>query len=104
MNTTFVRAEDLADDPVAAAAYVARRTTDFEKLMRDLKWEFQTPRMIKADIYGNTVMHELKPNQLHAFPVWGEIFWDKPGTVGKEEPVIFMTLENFAAYVLAKWW
>jgi len=100
----FVSAKELADNDMLASAYLSKRQLDLEKFMQSLKWESRDGFILQADIYGNKVLHELQECRLHAFPVWGELFWAEPGTSGKEDPVIFRTFENFAAYVLAKWW
>jgi len=103
MITEFTSADELACDHDKAVAYLTPRQTDLEKFMKSMKWEVRNTFSIQADVYGNQIVHELKPRQLHSFPVWGELFW-KPGASKIEEPVIFHSFENFAAFVMAKWW
>lgn len=100
----LLSADDLIDNPELAKLYLEKRRLDLETFMKSLRWKQRNAYTVSAIVYGNEIVHELRPCQLHAFPIWGELFWLKAGEPGKEDPVIFYTFDCFAAYVLAKWW
>jgi hypothetical protein len=103
-DTQFTSAHHFISDTDAAIEYLAKREDDLEKFMRALHWKRNNTFTIQTVVYGNAIVHELKPGALRAFPCWGELFWDEAGKFGKEDPVIFDTFHNFAAFVLARWW
>jgi hypothetical protein len=75
-------------------------------LLESLAWE-KSDRFrgcVATTLYGNYLVHELRPCSLHASPCWGELFWTNEEMAEKEDPVVFWSFEQFAAFVLARWW
>jgi hypothetical protein len=103
---TPVNAFDLAHDLEMARDYLKGRNEDLRKLMETLPswtpWHCG-PFAIMIQLYGQTIVHELKPGTLHASPCWGELFWDEQHAL-ENDPVPFWHFENFAAFMLAKFW
>ena len=96
-----------ACDPELAKEYLAKRKPEeLEQLMASLEWAKSDKFRwcVATTLYGNYLVHELKPASLHASPCWGELFWGTEEMREKEDPVVFWSFECFAAFVLARWW
>lgn len=102
-STPFIAADLLAMEPDLAAAYVELRQRDAEAFCRSLYWVSRDMYSVKADVFGHQIRHELKPGWLHAYPVWGELYWDDKERHGTE-PIIFVTMECYIAYILARFY
>ncbi|BAW19085.1 hypothetical protein [Ralstonia phage RP31] len=108
MSQVFKCADDFSRDHQAAVIYLHQRpenNTDgeriIEKFMKTLKWEYRTEDTLMADVYGCKIVIELRPCALHAFPIWGELFY---GPTREADPELFDSLECFVAFCVARWW
>jgi hypothetical protein len=101
---TILDAMDLVQDLEVARTYLKSRRYDLEKFMMSLPaWERWNYYGVSIKLYGQTIVHELKPGTLHATPCWGELFWDQQHA-SENDPVMFAHFENFAAFMLKRFW
>ena len=101
----LVSAYDLSQDADMAKQYCMRREADMHKLMEHIcAWEVRRSGKVLHTVYmGHSILHELVPGALlgGGRPLWGEFL-----EYGDSEnsPIRFECFENFAAYLLARFW
>lgn len=90
----------------AAKDYCAMRRADFSKLQSEMQFTpvFQSvfgdaTGHMRCKIYGHSILIEVIPGSLHAFPVFGEVMLKGAADIETIE-----CFEQFAAYVLAVNW
>ena len=106
----FVCSFDFSRNHEKAVAYLNRRPEAAEDggalaaFMRTLKWEYRTATTLQAHLNDRTtIVMELSPGTLHAFPIWGELLYKDSNDV-HQEPELFDSVECFAAFAMARWW
>jgi hypothetical protein len=101
----IVSAFDLSQDADMAKQYCKRREADMHKLMETISsWEVRRSGKVLRTVYqGHSILHELVPGALlgGGRPLWGELLTNGDS---EESPIRFETFENFAAYLLARFW
>lgn len=101
----IVSAYDLSQDVDMAKQYCMRREADMHKLMESIcAWEVRRSGKVLHTVYrGHSILHELVTGALlgGGRPLWGEFL--EAGDDG-HDPIRFQSFENFAAYLLARWW
>jgi hypothetical protein len=105
MNTTFICSDDLAYDVKLAKEYCERREEDVNAFMKTLPaWETREfGKVLQITVRGQSILHELVPGTIcPGTPLWGELCVD--GDLERGEMIRLKTFENFAAYMLARFW
>lgn len=94
-----MNAIDFFEDAEAAAAYVTLRAADAAKLLNELHWASgRMSGVLHAEIYGHSILWDVKGTALHAFRTEYEIL-----PCGAEDYALG-NLQQILAFVLAKNW
>lgn len=103
-DPVVVRAEDFAQNPELAKAYLGQRKEDVKKFNEEnpIKWEpnYTTPSNDKASLYNKGQIIRATSQIQKEYGLWGMLHWND-----KQRPSVeFKTEECFTAFVLAKFW
>lgn len=100
-TNTLHAAETYLDDAPLAARYVAIRASEAAALLNELSglWKPRMDGVLRAEIYGHSILWDLGGNRLHAFHTNYEVL-----PKGADDIVLCDTLQQVLAYVLAKNW
>jgi hypothetical protein len=81
--------------------YCFKRTNDYYKLRKELKWTLHTEGVMCTEIYGIKISLAFKDSALHSNQkAGGGDMWLK----GEDDPECFKDLDQVLAYILATRW
>ena len=94
-----MNAIDFFEDAEAAAAYVVERATDAAQLLSELRWASGCMTgVLRAEIYGHSILWDVKGTTLHAFHTEYEVL-----PCGADDYELG-NLQQVLAFILAKNW
>lgn len=87
------------DDAVAAAAaYVTSRAADAGMLLQELKWQPHMEGVLRAEIYGHSILWDVQGNALHSWNTEYEVL------PRGEDDYVLGNLQQVLAFLLARNW
>ena len=93
-----MNAFDYFEDAAAAADYVSVRAKDAAELLSGLKWTHHMTGVLRAEIYGHSILWDVKGDALHAFKTEYEIL------PRGEDDYALGNLQQVLAFILATNW
>ena len=93
-----MNAIDYFYDAPAAAIYVTQRAADAAKLLSELKWHRQMEGVLRAEIYGHSILWDVKGTTLHICHTEYEILPQG------EDDYELGNLQQVLAFILARNW
>lgn len=93
-----MQAIEYFDDAAAAASYVSTRAADAAALLNEIKWAPHMTGVLRAEIYGHSILWDITGNTLHAFHTDYELL-----PKGEDDPVLG-TMHQVLAYILVRNW